>query len=333
VPSGSARRGALLGAVVGLLGCGSVARKPDDARPSAVARPTGTLYLADAKPGRITVVHVAQGRSETRHLRELSPGDPPYTIALVGRRLVVYGHDRTYAFDLRLREPGRDLGESWFFVPSARAGRVRLALLDARSPATVRALRGVREVTVAGRTTVARSARPPRWPLAAVDGGLVLQDRTLELWDPATGAIRRRLPGLFPIATRGSLVASCAARCRAMHLSNTTTATRITIRPGPDVRFTESYDGAFSPDGRLIAVPATQRHGKPHVALVDLARGAVTLVRGPPLARDRPLLAWSSSGWLFYYAGAGRIAAYRPRAATATLLPRRVAPFVDIAAR
>jgi hypothetical protein len=118
-----------------------------------------------------------------------------------------------------------------------------------------------------------------------------------------------------------------------LHLTDTRTGASSRIAPGRGFRFVESYDGAFSPDGTLVAAPAIKRHGKPRVALVDLARRVATLVPGAPLARDYQLLAWSTSGWLFYNAGAGRIAAYRPGADRATLLPVHVPPFVDIAAR
>jgi len=313
---------ALLLAVLAVLGCGSP-------RP----RPSGTVYLADVAPGRVTVVDVARGRITTRRLRELAPGDPPYMIAVAGGRLVVFGHDHTYAFGPALREPARDLGESWFYVPSAVPGRVWLALLDSRSPATARGLRGVREVTVSGRLTVARSRRPPSWPLAALRSGLVLQRDTLELWDPATGMINRRLPGVFPVAARDWRLVSCATGCAVLYVTDTRSGARRTIRPGRGFRFVESYDGAFSQDGTHVAVPATARGGASRVALVDLTAATARVLDGPPLAGDYPLMAWSSSGWLFYNAGRGRLAAYRPGRPGAALLPVRVARFVDLAAR
>jgi hypothetical protein len=118
-----------------------------------------------------------------------------------------------------------------------------------------------------------------------------------------------------------------------MHVSDTLTGTRGVIEPPPGARFTESYDGAFSPDGRLVAVPALDGRGTPRVAIVDLARRTARLVRGPRLARDYQLMAWSQSGWLFYNAGHGRLAAYNPSGVAARLLAVHVDPFVDIAAR
>jgi hypothetical protein len=281
----------------------------------------------------VIVVDAALRRVRTHRVEELSAGDPPHALAVIGGRVVVYGSQRTSALTLDLAEPAKPLGEAWFFVPSATAGRVWLALLDPRSPATVRALRAVREVTIGGQTTLAHSARPPHWPLAAVDDGLLLQGKTLELWQPSSGRIVRRLPGLFPIATRHALAVTCAQRCRALHVTNTHTGSDVQILPRPGFRFIESYNGAFSPDGKLVAVPAITHHGRARVAIVDLSRQRATLVRGATLARSYTLMAWSSTGWLFFNVGRRRIAAYRSGAPRATLLPVRVQPFVDIAAR
>jgi hypothetical protein len=330
---GFAKLGWLMGVFV-LAGCGSAARQPRAVHRSADARPSGTLYLANARhPGTVTIVDVARERTQTHRLSELSAGDPPYTLAVIGERVVVYGSDQTSAFDLGLHEPAKRLGEAWFFVPSATPGRVWLALLDPTSPATVRALRAVREVTVDGRTTLAHSARPPQWPLAAVDNGLLVQGKTLEVWQPTSGRVLRKLPGVFALATRHTLAVTCPRRCPALHVTNTRTGRDLRIEPGARFRFIESYDGAFSPDGKLVAVPAITHDGHARVAMVDLARRRATLVRGATLARYYTLMAWSSTGWLFFNVGHRRLAAYRPGADRATLLPVRVQPFVDLAAR
>jgi hypothetical protein len=299
----------------------------------AARQPFGILYLAGVQPGQLTTVDVARDRVMQRRLPELAQGDPPHMIDVVGGRLVIYGRDHTYALDPASHSPARDLGTSWFFLPSATPGRVWLALLDPHSPQTVNALAGVREVTLDGVQTRASPRRPPRWPLAALRSGLVMQGKTLQLWDPASGRITQRLPGVFPVAARDWRLVSCAAGCRVMHVSDTLTGTRGVIEPPPGARFTESYDGAFSPDGRLVAVPALDGRGTPRVAIVDLARRTARLVRGPRLARDYQLMAWSQSGWLFYNAGHGRLAAYNPSGVAARLLAVHVDPFVDIAAR
>jgi hypothetical protein len=327
-----------LGAALAMAGCGSGGSGPSPTRhagPAGANRvaPNGTLYLADTKPGTVTVVDVARGRTATHRLRELSAGAPPYMLAVIGGRVVVYGSNRTSAFDARLHEPARSLGEAWFFIPSAAPGRVWLALLDPGSPATVRDLRAVREVTTDGRVTLAHSARPPHWPLAAVDSGLLIQGKTLELWQPTSGRILRKLPGVFPLATRHALAVSCPSRCPTIHVTDTDTGADTIIRPGPGFRFIESYDGAFSPDGKLVAVPAHTNDGHAHVAIIDLARRTARIVRGARLAPDYTLMTWSSTGWLFYNAGRRHLAAYHPGDGQAQLLPIRVQPFVRMAAR
>jgi len=96
----------------------------------------------------------------TASFPELAPGDPPYSMVRADDALVVYGGGRTYAIDLGLESPPRDLGASWYFVPSARADRVWLMTLDPESPDTIRDLAAVREVSLDGR--VARREGPER---------------------------------------------------------------------------------------------------------------------------------------------------------------------------
>lgn len=172
--------------------------------------------------------------------------------------------------------------------------------------------------------------------MAALDTGLVLQAESLELWDPVTGRIVRALPGLFPVAARGSLLVSCGhPGCPVLYVTDTRgpipTGTRA-IKPGPGFRFEESYDGAFSPDGSEVAVPAATPDGAQRVALVELGTGIARLVAGARLGVNQQM-AWSASGWLFFDAGAGRIAAYHLAGGPARLLPERVGPFTRMVAR
>jgi hypothetical protein len=290
--------------------------------------PSGTIYLAGVRPSTLTVVDAAKSRVTTRELHGLGPGDPPYMITATGGRLVTFTVGRAFSYGSSLREPPTPLGKAWFFVPSATPGRVWLALLDNPRTAT---LRGLREVTVRGRTTVARTARPPAWPLAALTTGLVIQRKTLELWDPARGAILDRLPGVFPLAAHGSLIASCNDPCPVLHVTDTRSRTDEAIRPGRGFRFQASYDGAFSPDGGLLAVPAKAGRSA-RLALVDVANRRARLVSGAALDPAYQLFAWAPNGWLFFNAGHGRIGAYRPGERHATILPVRVPPSIDMAA-
>jgi hypothetical protein len=228
---------------------------------------------------------------------------------------VVFALGRTSSLAPDLSDP-RSLGEAWFFVPSATPGRVWNILLRGGDKATQINFRGVREVGVDGTPTYARHAPIPGWPLGAVaDGILVQADGGLHVWDPVTAKVVRRVPGLFPLGIRPDLVAACPNTCKAIHFTDGR------VVKGP---FSTAYQGAFSPDGRLLAV-ATER-------------GRIVVVEGDtwryiPKARTGayPALTWSSSGWLFYGVGAHHVGAWRP-GQPARELPMRVDKFVAMAA-
>ena len=302
-------RRALVLAFLVLAGCGS------EPRLSSAPAPTGTLFLAGREPGTMTRVDVTAGTATSHRVPQLTGGDPPYMVAYTGGRVVVFGLGETTSIAPDLSDP-RSLGEAWFFVPSATPGRVWNILLKGGEKATQIHFRGVREVGVDGTPTAARHAPVPGWPLGATDDGLVIQaDNHLSVWDPAKARITRRVPGLFPLGIRPDLVAACPNACKAVHFTDGRT-----VR-GP---FESAVSGAFSPDGRMLAV-ATER-------------GRIVLIEGTtwrylPKARtgDYPALTWSSSGWLFYGAGAHRIGAWRP-GASARVLPVRVDKFVAMAA-
>lgn len=330
------------------VGCGG-GENPADRGVAAVTfglgdMPTGVLFLRHVREQSITRIDLATRESVTVTLPELAPGDPPFHLVETGGRLVVYGGSHTYALDLDLKRPPQDLGESWYFVPSGREGRVWLTRLDLESPETVRDLEAVREVTVDGDVTVPETGRPSsRGPsiLAAVKDGLLFQEGDeLRLWDPRTGKVTLRLPGPFPADTHGNLVAWCGQGCLTLLITDVATGEDLAISPGGSFRFEETYEGAFSPDGTLLAVPVvtspgTHLEGHRHqVGIVDARAGTVRLVEGSDLADDYPAMAWSPSGeWLFFSAGAGRIMAYRRESEKAIVLPVRApASFIDMAA-
>jgi hypothetical protein len=329
----------LLLAVAAATACDREERPPAAAplpETSAAERPTGIVYLRHLRSPSITWIDLASGDVATVSLPELAPGDPPHSMVRVGEKLVVYGGGRTYALDPELENPPLDLGESWYFIPSATAGRVWLMTLDPESPETVRDLAAVREVSVDGRLTLAGSARPPsRGPsiLAAVESGLLYQDGDgLSLWNPATGEVLRRLGGQVPTATHEDLVAWCAAECPELHLTNTATGEDAVVRTGGSFAFAETYDGAFSPDGSLLAVPVVTSGGQ-RVALVDVRQAAGRVVPGSELSSDYPALAWTPSGdWLLWSAGGGRLMAAQPDGEAIMLGVRAPATFLDMAA-
>src|SRR5206468_3375510 len=145
-------------------------------------------------------VDVDVGTGSVRHLQlpELSPGDPPYRIVRRGDKLVLWGY-KTYAFDPNADAAPRVLVEdSLVFMPSAAGDRVWVAV-DSTDTGHIGA---IREVSVDGRVTVL-DTKPPggRWPVAALTSGLVfeLSDGGLEVWNPTTGEVIRRLPPGYPV--------------------------------------------------------------------------------------------------------------------------------------
>jgi hypothetical protein len=78
-------------------------------------------------------------------------------------------------------------------------------------------------------------------------------------------------------------------------------------------------------------VPAITSHGRRRVAVVELRARAARLIGGAAVGVNDQI-AWSPSGWLYFYAGAGRLASYHPGRARAVLLPMRVAPFTKLVA-
>jgi hypothetical protein len=295
-------------AALALAGCGAAAA---DVTPA----PTGTLYLAGREPGTLTRVDVTGGTAAEHRVPQLSGGDPPYLVAYTGGRVVVFGLGRTSSLAPDLTD-ARSLGEGWFFVPAATPGRVWNLLLRGGDKATRIRFRGVREVGVDATPVQARHVPVPGWPLAAVDDGLLIQaDGHLDVWDPHTARIARRVPGLFPLGTHGHLIAACPNVCHAVHFSDGR------VVKGP---FANAIGGAFSPDGRMLAVASG--HGRIVVIegrtwrFIDNARTGVY-----------PALTWSSSGWLFYGSDAHHVGAWRPGQPARTL-PMRVAPYVAMAA-
>lgn len=329
-------------------GCGA-AEKPQDRGTSAVTAapgdlPSGILFLRHVREQSITRIDLASGESATVTVPELAPGDPPFHLVQTGGKLVFYGGAHTYSLDLDLKGTPLDLGESWYFVPSGHEGRVWLTTLDLASPETVRDLEAVREVTVDGEVTVPETGRPPsRGPsiVAAVKNGLLFQDGDgLKVWDPLAGKVTMSLPGPFPADTHGNLVSWCRRGCPTLHVTDVATGEDVAILPSPSFRFEETYNGAFSPDGALLAVPAvtsagTHLEGHRHqVALVDVKAGTARLIEGSQLADDYPAMAWSPSGeWLFFAAGGRRIMAYRLASEEAIVLRVRApASFIAMAA-
>jgi hypothetical protein len=321
---------------------------PPAATSGPVARPIeARLFLAG--DGELWVVDVAGASVRHRRLPQLSPGDPPYRIVRRGDKLVLWSY-QTLTLDpsSTAAQPRTLVRDSWFFIPSAAPDRIWVGIPDPNSPATERRLAAVREVAVDGRVTV-RDVRPPegRRPVAATSSGLVFQSPgggpgRLELWNPLTGKVFRRLPGDYPVASHGDLLAWCRQPCERLHVTNVTTGKEIQVRSPAGTFGFEGYSGVFSPDGKLIAVPvrsgprrATQ-DPRWQLALVDVGAGTATLVKGAT-AHGYVFLDWSPSAKTVFMSSGDRfkerkIVEYRFGAASARRLPVKVGDFFGMAA-
>ena len=230
--------------------------------------------------------------------------------------------------------------DSLYFIPSSAPDRVWVGIADeTRDDGR---LVTVREVATDGRITVADTDPPDgEWPVAAVGRYLVFhRGGELSVWDPATGRQVDRVAGGFQIAWLGDLLASCGGDCDELHLYDVVDgSTRMLSPPAGAVGF-EAFQGAFSPDGRTLAVAALLGEGPDAdrgLALVDVDTGRIELVDGATVATPSVFIDWAPSGDTVFIAGgqdAGRrrLVAYRIGDATATVLDVKVGDFYGMAA-
>lgn len=294
----------------------------------------------------LTVIDIDRASVTVYVIPELAPGDPQYRVVRRGDLLAFYGHTPTdpavFALDPERPQEPILVDEAWFFIPSADDERLWLAILDPNSPDTVRALAAVREVTLDGTITV-DDVIPPNgmWPTGAVTSGLLFQgETTLELWDPATQTMVDSFPGPFPVATWGNRIVSCG-NCDELHLIDLDADTRRIVSVPEGVAAVDGYGGAFSPDGRYVAVPASDTAGPitddtaVSVVLVDFETATARIVPGSRQTQwDYPQVAWSSdSEWIFSSNG-GQLLAYRPSDDTAYRVAVELkGPYYGMAAR
>ncbi|MPZ69983.1 MAG: hypothetical protein GEU71_10710 [Actinobacteria bacterium] len=278
----------------------------------------------------IVVVDLETGETRTLVVPEFGPGDAQFAIAPIGGRIVFRGPSGTeagaYVIDRDLENDPVLLGKSWYFVPSATVGRVWLTTLDPDSPSTVRDLESVREVTVDGEVTVPETGPPPRASIVgAVRQGLIVQKDGLQVWDPRTDRIVTRIDGVFPVDTSGDVVAWCDKGCPEIHLTDVANGTDRVIEPPVGVTFSETYNGAFSPDDRFLAVPVRNEEGE-QVAVIDVESLSARLVPNSGLSVYQ-LMTWSTSGdWLVFDTGEGHLSMFHPdtgRSATIPLDPTK----------
>lgn len=311
---------------------------PQQRQPVGPPSPTSRAVAGEPRlflsgDGEMWVVDVGTG--SVRHLRlpELSPGDPPYRIVRRGDKLVLWGSTATYVLDPALdRSPEVLVEDSLIFIPSATPDRVWVGIGHPLS--------AVREVAVNGQVTVP-DVKPPggRWPVAATKSTLAFPvDEHLEVWDPVTGEVLRRLPGVFPVATYGNLLAWCADLCETLHVTDVVTGEQVEVSPPPGTYLFEPYLGAFSPDGTRIAVPVhTDRRPairRLQLGLVDPRAGTATSVAGTAV-EGYVFVDWSPSGETVFISGGfaeRTLIEYRLGTEIATRLRVEVGAFYGMAA-
>jgi Tol biopolymer transport system component len=319
---------------------------PPEASPSPTERegpPASGSRLYLAGDGELWVVDVASSDVTHVDVPRLSPGDAPHRIVRRDGGLVAWGYE-TLVFDPdRPAHPEVLAADSWIFIPSAAEDRVWVGILDPQSPETVRGLQAVREVTVDGEVTVPDTAPPGgEWPVAAVEEGLVFQEEdSLRVWDPRTGEVVRRLPGVYPLAWQGHRLAWCDLPCEDAYITDFSSGTDHAIRLPEDIQVFHAYEGAFSPDGtRLALIALTDRQyerADAQLVLVDVGTGEAEAVRGTVVEPHYPFVDWSASGGSVFIAGGDglggrRIIEHRPAEDTARILPVEVGEFYDMAA-
>jgi hypothetical protein len=185
----------------------------------------------------------------------------------------------------------------------------------------------VLQTTAAGRTVFTSRIRLRCRGLvaAALKATLLCQDGdALAVIDPATGAPVRRLPGVFPLATRNDMVAICSFRCGRLTIG-TPDGVRARVMPPSGYRFSAGYDGAFSLDGSWLAVPVVAARAAAdfrafRIALVDMHTYRARVLDGPRLMRMYGKFTWSTRGRLYVASGRGSIQVWRPGDSRARLL-------------
>jgi hypothetical protein len=294
-----------------LAGCGGTPRAATGPR----------LFLAG--DGELWVVDVAQ--QHVQHLRRplLERGDTPHRILTRGNRLVM----------------GGEYGNDAYFLPSPHRDRVWVVNVGRGAGGA----RAVREVTTDGVTTVAATVPPDhRRPLAAVDGGLLLEAQgRLDVWDPRTDTVVRHLQ-VDPLTlgpTSGDLLVSCTEPgCHELQLTDSRTGEAHAVR-APGAFTFEPWSAAFAPGGALLGVPVrVVADGPRQLALIDLARGRVAVVPRSSVSPGYTLIAWSASGQELFLSGGGAygtprvLVGYRLGTRGAQALHVTVGDFYDLAA-
>jgi hypothetical protein len=204
----------------------------------------------------------------------------------------------------------------------------------------VRALESVREVTVEGRVTVPEVVPlVGRWPVGAVDDALVFESRPggLEVWDPRTGEVTRRLPGAAMGTMHGGLLAWCDASYETLHVTDVLTGEARAIARG--LRRLRLLERCVLTRQHPACRPGQGGRGfeaKRTLALADVERGVARAVEGSEVEPPYVYIAWASTGESVFVGGGERYERrtleYRVGDERAVPVPVEVGDFYGVAA-
>ena len=219
------------------------------------------------------------------------------------------------------------LGAADFVAPAATTGTVWL--VSYRAGAFVPATAGTaQEVSVSGAALGPRHRLPTGYVIdqGTAAGLLLVPERAragvdrYPLWTPGTRQVSRSFPNVIA-ASPGEIawMPACTARCTVHMLNLGGGPGRVVPLPGRS----QAYQGAFSPDGRLLALLVTARTGvggravANRLAVAAVASGRLTAVPGTTIGSGIGVdFGWQpSSGRLVADVGlqqAWQVAAWRP---------------------
>jgi hypothetical protein len=335
---------ALLGALAVLGGLLVVRWTVTDALPEPAAPAEPTSALDAAGPARVPAGTRLVFGGRQALLLEPASGlvvkipQPPADRVQVWRQgrftVLVSPGERAWVLTAGQGEPWRELGELSTVLPGLEADRLWLVNVRYGDPEHTYLLDQVRLPSTRHRAHLALPYRTN--PLAVVPQGVVASDLDggLVLVDPATHKARRLAERAHFVDAHGGLVAWLDTD--GLHVRDLEAGTeRLAPRPAAGADWlalgTPSVCcdkvGAFSPDGRTLVVHVRLAGPTaPGLAVVDPASGEASLLAGSEGAERTdclPCLAWSSDGWLYFFApGPARtsVAAWRPGQDRAHLL-------------